>query len=267
MSATSPDCLVTSMPQAGHGEVPLSYIADTGQPGDIDTDFSLSGPRERAAKLAPPEHRTPSLLHVGCGIQAREKLPTLFHTGWKECRLDIDPDVRPDYVASITDMRVISGQTFDAVYSSHNVEHLYPHEVPLALREMLRVLKSTGFALIRLPDLREVARHIADGKLETPLYISPMGPIAPIDILYGHRASLASGNAFMAHRTGFTSDTLGAALIEAGFATAMVQSTASNFSLTAIAFRSEPSEARMTTARVWMLPAPDQSAVLYTRTR
>ena len=214
------------------------------------------------ASLAAPRN-PPSVLHVGCGTCAREKLPLVFRTGWREIRLDIDPGVEPDFVASITDMRDIADRAIDAVYSSHNVEHLYPHEVPLALGEMFRVLRTTGLALIRLPDLQEVARHIANGKLEDPLYISPMGPIAPLDILYGHRPSLASGNTFMAQRTGFTADTLGAALIKAGFAAVMIQTSPAEFSLTAIAFRDRPSSERLTMEQARMLPAPDRSAALY----
>jgi hypothetical protein len=90
-----------------------------------------------------------------------------------------------------------------------------------------------------------------------------MGPIAPLDILYGHRPSLASGNTFMAHRTGFTADTLGAALIKAGFAAVMIQTSPAEFSLTAIAFRDRPSSERLTMEQARMLPAPDRSAALY----
>jgi hypothetical protein len=118
--------------------------------------------------------------------------------------------------------------------------------------------------LIKLPDLQEVTRHVADGKLEDPLYMSPMGPIAPLDILYGHRPSLAGGNAFMAHRTGFTSGTLGAALIKAGFAAVMVQRDLPAFALTAIAFRSRPDAEQLARAQAQMLPAADLPAVLYT---
>jgi len=204
------------------------------------------------------------LLHVGCGSYAPGKLPSWFRQdGWREIRLDIDPNVHPDFVANVTDMRVISDGTIDAVYSSHNLEHLYPHEVPLALREMWRVLKSTGFALIDVPDLQEVAGHVAEGKLEDPLYMSPMGPIASLDILYGHRASLARGNVYMAHRTGFTGDTLGAAAVNAGFAAVMVQRNLSAFGLTAVAFRSTPDEALMKRVHAQMLPIATQPAVLY----
>lgn len=206
------------------------------------------------------------VLHVGCGVYAREKLPAVFQqTGWREIRLDIDPEVHPDFIASIIDMRAISGEAVDAVYSAHNIEHLYPHEVALALGEMCRVLKPSGFALIKLPDLQEVARHVAEGKLEDVLYVSPMGPIAPLDILFGHRASLASGNVFMAHRTGFTGSTLGAALIKAGFAAVMVQRVASTFDLAAVAFRSTPNAEQLAGAQARLLPDPGRSAVLYTR--
>jgi SAM-dependent methyltransferase len=230
--------------------------------------------RHAAAHTVSVEHseaiRTDQLvmadvLHVGCGVYEAEKLPLMFrHAGWREIRLDIDPEVNPDVVASITDMHVISDAAVDAVYSSHNVEHLYPHEVPIALREMHRVLKPNGFAFIKLPDLQEVARHVAEGKLEDPLYISPMGAIAALDILYGHRPSLARGNVFMAHHTGFTGATLGAALIAAGFAAVMVQRILLTYSLTAIAFEKQPDTEQMATWRARMLPAADRPTVLYT---
>jgi len=217
------------------------------------------------AEAIPTDQRVMAdVLHIGCGVFETEKLPLMFrHAGWREIRLDIDPEVKPDVIASITDMRVIADAAVDAVYSSHNVEHLYPHEVPLALCEMNRVLKSGGFAFVKLPDLQEVARFVADGKLEDPLYISPVGAIAPLDILYGHRPALARGNTFMAHRTGFTGSTLGAALIAAGFAAVMMQRDLPTFSLTAIAFRRPPDAEQMATWRARLVPAADRPTVLY----
>ncbi len=141
------------------------------------------------------------------------------------------------------------------MYSSHNIEHLYAHEVPVALREMHRVLKPTGFLLITLPDLQEVARHVAEGRLDEALYMSPMGPIAPLDILFGHRPSLEKGNMFMAHRTGFTGGTLAAALIDVGFAAAIVQRNPAAYCLTAIAFRTRPDDEQVVKAQAQMLLA------------
>jgi Methyltransferase domain len=227
-----------------------------------NTVQGLVKPAEPPTEVRGPE--AARVLHVGCGAYGREKLPPVFrHSDWREIRLDIDPNVSPDFVASITDMRVIPDGVIDAVYSSHNVEHLYPHEVPLALREMHRVLKATGLAFIQLPDLQEVARHIAEGKLEDALYVSSMGPISPIDILYGHRPSIADGNIFMAHRTGFTGETLGAALIKSGFAAVIVQCVPSAFALTALAFRTAPTDEQVARAQAQMLPVPDRPAILY----
>ncbi|TCZ52282.1 class I SAM-dependent methyltransferase [Roseicella aquatilis] len=161
----------------------------------------------------------PTVLHVGCGVADPTRLPVEFFgaTEWRELRLDIDPAVAPDIVSSITDMAAVESGSVQAVWSSHNLEHLYWHEVPVALREFRRVLAPGGFALITLPDLQQVAELIALDRLEEPAYLSPAGAITPLDILYGHCASIASGNGFMGHRTGFTARTLEAALIAAGF--------------------------------------------------
>jgi len=157
-------------------------------------------------------------LHVGSGPKNPKKIPAAFQgPQWREIRLDIDPAVAPDIVGDIKDMPAVETARFDALYSSHNLEHLLPHEVPLALAEFFRVLKPGGQALVTCPDLQAVAAHIAQGNLTQPIYSSPAGPIAPIDILFGHRPSLARGNLFMAHRTGFIASTLGQAMLDAGF--------------------------------------------------
>ena len=112
--------------------------------------------------------------------------------GWLELRLDIDEAVQPDILGSMTDMRAVKSESVDAVFSSHNIEHLYPHEVPQALAEFLRVLRPEGFAIITCPDLQSVAELIAKDKLAEEAYHSPAGPITPLDILYGHRSAMAA---------------------------------------------------------------------------
>jgi len=71
--------------------------------------------------------------------------------------------------------------------------------------------------IITCPDLQSVAALIAEDKLTETAYTSPAGPIAPIDILYGHRPQLMAGNLYMAHRCGFTKRVLMATLQQAGF--------------------------------------------------
>lgn len=157
-------------------------------------------------------------LHVGCGSARRERLPRCFQSAdWQEIRLDIDPDANPDILASMTDMPQVSDASVDAIWSSHNLEHLEGFEVPVALAEFMRVLRPTGFALFNLPDLRAIAKHILADNLSRPLYQSEVGTIAPHDMLFGHQRSLQQGKQHMAHRTGFTATTLGEALLAAGF--------------------------------------------------
>jgi ubiquinone/menaquinone biosynthesis C-methylase UbiE len=171
--------------------------------------------------MATPYPSTPGqkiVLNVGCGYPLRQKLHRHFHgPEWREVRLDLDPAVQPDIVCSITDMGPVSANTIDAVWSSHNLEHLQRHEVPLALGQFIRVLKPRGLLLLTLPDLQQVAQLVVDDKLEDLAYQSPSGPVTPLDMIFGHTASLARGNRYMAHRTGFTARTLHQALVEAGF--------------------------------------------------
>lgn len=185
------------------------------------------------------------VLHVGCGGATLKSAPALFQTGnWKEIRLDINPAAKPDIVASLLDMSAVGSSSMDALYSSHNVEHVHPHEVHTVLREFRRVLKDDGVAVVTVPDLRSVAALVAADKLEEPAYQSPAGPISPLDILYGHRASMAAGNLYMAHKTGFTAKTLMQALARAGFADVSVQCIPSQFVLWALAWPVKPSEER-----------------------
>ncbi|MFH1914857.1 MAG: class I SAM-dependent methyltransferase [Pseudomonadota bacterium] len=163
-------------------------------------------------------------LHVGSGPKNHNKIPSLYNGNeWQEIRLDINPDVQPDIVGDIRRMPEVAAKCYDAIYSSHNLEHMYPHEVPLALAEFYRVLKPGGHALVTCPDIQIIAAYIANGNLLEPVYTSPAGPISPLDILYGHRPSLERGNLFMAHHTAFTSQTLAQAMSEAGFVSIRVQ--------------------------------------------
>lgn len=165
------------------------------------------------------------VLHVGCGVYTPDKLHENFRPAdWQEVRLDINPAVNPDILASIVDMPQVPDGSFEALYSSHNLEHLHPHEVPQALAEFYRVLKPHGFVLLTLPDLRQVARAIAEGKEEEAVLMTNRGPITPLDILYGFRPFLESGNLFMAHNFAFTAQTLEAALKNAGFSDISVES-------------------------------------------
>jgi predicted SAM-dependent methyltransferase len=158
------------------------------------------------------------LLHVGCGTANPNKIHEAFRgEEWFELRFDIDAKVQPHIVGDLTDLSMLPDGAVDGIFSSHNLEHLMPHQVVDALKGFHRVLMWGGELIIATPDLQTAAAFVATGKLEDPIYTSPAGPIAAIDILYGLRSSVAKGNHFMAHKTGFTHKTLAQKLVDAGF--------------------------------------------------
>ena len=184
-----------------------------------------------------------TFLHVGCGPKYKNKTTLGFNKAhWLEKRLDIDESVKPDVIGTMTHMPAVDTASVEAVFSSHNIEHLYPHEVPLALAEFIRVLNDDGFLVVTCPDLQSVCHLIAQDKLTEAAYQSPAGPIAPLDILYGHRAAMARGNLYMAHRCGFTQKVLAGTLQAAGFKTVASVCRPKHFDLWALASKSERNE-------------------------
>ncbi|MCJ7603952.1 MAG: methyltransferase domain-containing protein [Desulfobulbaceae bacterium] len=188
-----------------------------------------------------------TILHIGPGHRKNgAKLPVAFQTPvWRETRLDIDPANEPDIVGSMLDMATVADTSVDAVYSAHNIEHVYAHEVPVVLGEFLRVLDPDGFAVITCPDLQAVCALVAEDKLTDAAYQSPAGPITPLDILYGHGAALAAGRHYMAHKCGFTLKSLTAALQSAGFKTIAGKRRARGLDLWVVASKGPMGEAEI----------------------
>ena len=182
---------------------------------------------------------TPVVLNAGSGRSAH--LPGVF-AGWRELRLDIDPAAEPDILASLTDMGALGDGTVDAVWCSHVLEHLAAHEVAPALAECRRVLRGDGVGVFCVPDLRQAATLVLEDRLEDVLYESPAGPVAALDVIFGHRASIARGRGHMGHRTGFTAATLGRAITSAGFAAADIWQ--GRLELRALAYPTEAAAAR-----------------------
>lgn len=146
------------------------------------------------------------VLNVGAGHrQSGANLPPVFRTSdWQELRLDIDPINEPDILGTMLDMSAVESESVDAIYSSHNIEHLYLNEIPTAMNEFRRVLKPEGFALITCPDLQAAAQMIAEDKLMEVAYISAGGDVTPFDIVFSHRNYTGRDKPFMAHHCGFT---------------------------------------------------------------
>lgn len=152
------------------------------------------------------EQRT--LLHAGCGGGS---LPPEWAADFREVRLDIDPDTKPDIVADMRDLPV-GPESFDCIFTSHTLEHLSPHDVVPCLQGFYRALKPRGAAIVLVPDLEDVR------PTDEVLFVSAAGPISGIDMYYGFRPALKD-HPYMAHKTGFVQKSLDKALRDAGFQT------------------------------------------------
>ena len=195
-----------------------------------------------------------TFLHVGCGPQNQSSCLGFNYDNWKEIRFDIDKKVKPDIEGTLTDMKLAETGSVDAVYSSHNIEHIYPYQVPIALREFYRVLKEDGIVVIICPDLQSVCEAVVQDKLLEPLYESDIGPISPIDILYGHRGFIAQGNEYMAHKGGFIYSVLDRAFYEAGFKIRYGGRRPAAWNLFIVAFKQDKSDEEIKKIALQFLP-------------
>ena len=168
--------------------------------------------------------RRKRVLNAGSGPRRPSRAHAFFPPSeFEEVRIDVEATVAPDLLGSFCDMRaLVADESFDALWSSHSLEHLDDHQVQPALREFRRVLKPSGFAIVTCPNLSAIVRLLAAHDLDQVVYASPAGPIRALDMLYGHSASIAAGHAAMAHRTAFTASRMGRLATDSGFAEARV---------------------------------------------
>lgn len=197
-----------------------------------------------------------TLLHVGCGPQDKSELKGFNSDNWSEIRLDIDEDVNPDIVGTLIDLKLVESASVDAVYSAFNIDHIYPHEVPIALKEFYRVLKDDGIVVITCPDMQGVCEAIAQDKLLDVLYDSSSGPISPIDVLFGNRREVSGGNEFMAKKGGFTYSELDRVFFEAGFMTRVGGRREEMYELFLVAFKQEKSNEEIQKIAIPFIPNP-----------
>lgn len=195
------------------------------------------------------------LLHVGCGPSDKTSAGPGFQSdAWREIRLDIDPVYQPDILGTLLDMSQVPDKSVDAVFSSHTLEHLYAHEIPLALAEMRRVLRKDGIVLSTVPDLQAAAKMIAEDRMYETAYLSPAGPITPFDIVYSYRGFVGRDRPYMAHHSGFTLSTLVQAFKDAGFRGVIGTRRESGFDLWVLALESPASEERLRSLALEFIP-------------
>lgn len=161
-----------------------------------------------------------TLLNLGSGPRSvlRTFADEAWSKDWRETRVDIDPTCKPDVIASLLDLgKVFPDDCADIIFCSHTLEHFHDHEIPSVLSEFKRIIRPDGAVVIKTPDLLQVAEILLRDDLEGTVYSAPAGDITILDVLYGHRPSIAEGDHYMAHHTGFTETSLAARLLDAGF--------------------------------------------------
>ena len=200
------------------------------------------------------------LLHVGCGPQDKSDLKGFDNDNWSEIRLDIDKEVNPDIVGTLTDLSSVKTASIDAVYSAFNIDHIYPHEVPIALQEFYRVLRDDGIVVITCPDMQGVCEAISKDRLIHVLYESSSGPISPIDVLFGNRREISAGNEYMAKKGGFTYSELDRVFFEAGFKTRVGGRREEMYELFLVAFKQEKSNEQIQKIAMPFIPSPQMKS-------
>lgn len=167
------------------------------------------------------------LLNVGGGPD-RDILPERY-AGYEHQILDINPEVGADIVCDAKDLNIFD--KYDAVYSSHTLEHFYKHEVAIVLGNMYNCLKKGGTIEIIVPDIKELILKLSKSTLDLHdvYYRTGAGiPVTYHDVLYGWDFAMSSGNLYFAHKCGFTDLSLKTCLHLAGFSGIEVSSNATN---------------------------------------
>ena len=185
----------------------------------------------------------PRFLHAVCGNSDKFRTTRIFETSdWEEVRMDMNPEVKPDVLSTLLDMTQFPDEYFDAVFTAHSLERLYPHEVGRALGNIFRVLNADGYLIVSCADLQAACTLVAQDKLLEPAYESPAGPVAPMDIIYGFRPALAAGFERHACKSGFTARALMGTLAQAGFGAMWAARNPEAFTVVALASKQEHSE-------------------------
>ena len=108
--------------------------------------------------------------------------------------------------------------------------------------------------MVTCPDLQSVGQYLAEDRLDAMCYMSPAGPINPLDIIYGHAATVARSDVWMQHKTGFTKTSLTRNLHAAGFQCCAAKRRPQSFDLWALATKGEMAEDDLRKLAMQFLP-------------
>lgn len=179
--------------------------------------------------MAQDNAKSKKVLHVEAGRPHPKKLHSAFSgEEWVEVRLDKDPSTQPNYTGHLRDLSMVPDGSMDAIWSRHNLQKLFYHEIPTTLAEFMRILKPEGLLMLAVPNTLKVAEAIVGDKLESPLFSSSKGTVSAIDMLYGNRIRLQEQGEAAAHHMCFTPPTIAKKLQEANFRNIQVRADGYN---------------------------------------
>lgn len=137
-------------------------------------------------------------LHLGSG---KKHLPSFVN-------VDIRPEVHPDIVANVTNLKQVRDNSVAEIYYCHGLEHLKYKQVPGALREWKRVLVPGGILRLSVPDFSVIAWMVTQAGV----------------LLQTVRGAISGGQDYPdnIHYSVWDFDTLRDALYEAGFSSPVV---------------------------------------------
>lgn len=145
-------------------------------------------------------------LDVGCGESHRT------WDGYVTCRLDIRPEVSPDYCQDTRYLNLPDNH-FHLVASSHHLEHIGRWDQERVWQELYRVCKPGGRTEHVVPSIEWAATKIVQREVDGPV----------LDVLYGAQEAHGYARDFNTHYFGYTGE-IGKALAEqAGFVDVTVE--------------------------------------------
>ena len=125
--------------------------------------------------------------------------------------LDANPEFHPDYCAVLPPLpREVREGQWSEIYLIHGIEHFYIWEVPELLTQIHEALCDGGTIIMEQPNL-EVCAKVLLG-LIPPMTPKPLA--SGIQAIYGDPQY---GNPFMAHKWGWTPESLTETMIACGF--------------------------------------------------
>ncbi|MDJ0688717.1 MAG: methyltransferase domain-containing protein [Xenococcaceae cyanobacterium MO_188.B32] len=143
----------------------------------------------------------PIKIHLGCG---QDYIPGYVN-------IDSYPNAKADLIMDSRKLELLPAHCAEVIESYHFFEHLQLHEARESLRDWFRILKPGGLVILELPNLavctKEIGKHFAP---QNGVDLAMMG-------IFSSPKLVKEQGYGMAHKWGWTPETLSIELSEVGF--------------------------------------------------